>query len=71
MSKNVTIVRPLRETELRTRKGEEKGRERMRENEREKGKKKGLDRKRGEREKFIHHDPRYFVDDVFYDILQL
>lgn len=61
------IVRPPRETELRTRKGEEKGRERMR----EKGKKKGLDRKRGEREKFIHHDPRYFVDDVFYDILQL
>lgn len=37
------IVRPPRETELRTRKGEEKGRERMRE---KKGKK-GLDRKRG------------------------
>lgn len=37
------IVRPPRETELRTRKGEEKG---TRENEREKGKKKVLDRKR-------------------------
>lgn len=31
MSKNVKIVRPPREIELRTRKGEEKGRERMRE----------------------------------------
>lgn len=31
VSKNVKIVRPPRETELRTRKGEEKGRERMRE----------------------------------------
>lgn len=36
MSKNVKIVRPPRETELRTRKGEEKGRERMREKREEK-----------------------------------
>lgn len=46
-----------------------RGRKGMRENEREKGMKKGLDRKRGEREKFIYYDFRYFVDDVFYDIL--
>lgn len=37
VSKHVKIVRPPRETELRTRKGEEKGRERMRE---KKGRKK-------------------------------
>lgn len=35
MSKNVKIVTHPRETELRTRKGEEKGRERMRERKRE------------------------------------